>query len=469
MTKKKSKNKQMNHERQKIEAAHNKKDYFRRFRHVTELIHTDLFNAINKAQLEVLYMVRGKSVKIIPDGQTSKEVVQFANEYANMVQQEKTIPLIDGGSKVSLREYFQIVLPMELLLVPPSDADLYPNIKKLVGVPWYDQYRAASRLREDSYYREMDHLRSAIRIFMSDLRYMIFYVDSDLRTSDLQSRDHRMHPEISIRTHRILRKKIRLPNGEVRSGIRVTFASPGYKCPENDMFIPISVPAVKFGITGKHADKKLPLYVTEHALNRLEERTNDIRFKGYTQMSILSAFSDSKAEPNAILPITKLGDKRMLLEYKLFGLKIGYLVVSIPYGVILVHTFLLMTSSSTPEGKILHEQLGLQKLDNQYLGIDKLTTFVNSDILDNEDICNLFREANCESLIEFCKKERSYPTEREDDNEAEEQIQLAARVREYLKKDQEEWEIPDDNQEEWAIPDDDQENEQMELLTDIDD
>jgi hypothetical protein len=445
MAKKKSKNKQTNHERQKVEAAQNKKDYFKRFKHVCDLIHPDLFGTFNQKQIDVLYLLRGVSVKIIPDGDVSKQVMVFANEFAQIVQKEASIPLIEGGAMVSIREYHQIVLPMEILLVPVNPGEFYPNIAKLAGLPWFEQYKDAFDAREEAYYQAMDGLRGAIRVFMSDLRYMIFYVDSAIHTNSvvrpnlslLQPGDNRIRPEISIRPSRPAREKIKLLNGELRNGIRVTFASPHDKMSEKDMFVQVSIAASDLGFKGNFAERMLPMYVTEHALNRLEERTDDMRFKGYTQMNILSIFTNEAAKRR----IVRLADNRMLLEYELFDFKIGYLVISVQYGVILVRTFLLITSSITPEGKILHEQLGLQKLDHQYLGIDKLSTFVNSDILENEDICNLFRKAGCGSLIEFCERLKSDPAWQEN----EEQIQLAAQMREYLKKSElDEWEMAEE-------------------------
>jgi hypothetical protein len=425
---KKSKNKQTNYAQQKVEAAHHKKEYFKRFKQICDLIHPDLFGTFVSIQLEAIYHLRGMSVKIVPDGKVSKKVMDFANEFAQLAQKEPSIPLYKDGPKIiNLREFHQIIMPVEVLLNPDNKGDdQYYNIGAIENCSWFKQFMDAYDDRETAYNEAMDKLRASIRIFMSDIRYMVFYVDTFYGKGSAQHDDNRIRPQISIRPFRPERKKIKIANGEFRNAIRYIMVSPDADEPENRMFLAVSIPASFLGFKTYGEELLMPLYVTEHALNRLEERTDETRLKGYIQSNILSAFADNYKKPNLI----KLRDHKMMLEFKLFDFKIGYLVISVLEGVILVRTFLMMTSTATPEGKILHEQLGLQKLDNKYLGIDKLHTFLNSDILENEDICELFIKAGCESLIDLCKMlKTSWQLEKN-----EEKIKLASQMRDYLKK-----------------------------------
>jgi hypothetical protein len=433
---KKSKNKQTNHAQQKVEAAHHKKEYFKRFKNVCDLIHPDLYSVFVPIQLEALYHLRGMSVKIVPDGKVSKKVMAFANEFAQLAQKEPSIPLYKDGPKIiNLREYHQIIMPIDVLLNPKNkDDDMYYNLVTLEDSPWFEQYMEAYEDREDAYYTAMDKLRASIRIFMSDLRYMVFYVNTSYNTDSSKHSDSRIRPEISIHPFRPERKKIKIANGEFRNAIRYVIVSSDTDEPESRMFIPVSIPASFLGFKTYGEEIMMPLYITEHALNRLDERTDDTRLKGYIQLSILTSFTENNNKPKLI----KLRDNKMMMEYKLLDFKIGYLVISVLEGIILVRTFLLMTSPATPEGKILHEQLGLQKLDNKYLGIDVLHTFLNSDILENEDICEMFIKAGCQSLIDLCKNLKiSSQLEKNND----EKIKLAAQMRDYLTKgNPEEWE-----------------------------
>jgi hypothetical protein len=252
---------------------------------------------------------------------------------------------------------------------------------------------------------------------------------------------------IHILPHRPERLKIKLPDGETRLGIRCTLVSPPIDdTDKNDenfaeaKFFPLILPLLLFGLKGARMEKVLPVYVTEHALNRLEERIG-CGYQGDVQAAVaysLIALGHPDRQP------IRIGRDRMLVEYRLRDLKVGYLVVSIQDDVILVRTFMLMTNHTTPEGSLLHRQLGLEILDKQYLGIDRLSTFVHSDILQHEDICELFRHAGCSSLIELCDKLKDDVLWKQDS----EQIKLAARMREYLKKGEpdEEWTLPDEEE-----------------------
>jgi hypothetical protein len=49
----------------------------------------------------------------------------------------------------------------------------------------------------------------------------------------------------------------------------------------------------------------------------------------------------------------------------------------------------------------LKENTGLNKVDIKYLNIDKLRTFINSDIVKNERIKNIFIDAGCGGLFDL--------------------------------------------------------------------
>ena len=73
-------------------------------------------------------------------------------------------------------------------------------------------------------------------------------------------------------------------------------------------------------------------------------------------------------------------------------------------GKIVIRTFLFITNNGTPEGLKLQNITGLQKLDKKYLAIDKLSTFMTSDIGNNEKVRKIFTSAGCECLLELYEK-----------------------------------------------------------------
>jgi hypothetical protein len=433
----------------KISEQQHKNEYLRRLKHVCNLIHPDLARMLMPVQMIAIYLVRGTSLRIVADGKVKPEVLAFANEYVRMIQRDEKIPLFqDGDAMVSVGEYHHILSPLEWMIRPgaPLESDIRPNPDMFVGIPWYETFFAEREERYAAYQQAMLNIKMTISYFLSDHRYELYYStyknDSKASSSPL---DAKMLQVIHILPHRPERLKIKLSNGKTRLGIRCTLVFPPIDDKSNEnleeaKFLPLSLPFLWFGLKGGHKEKILPVYVTEHALNRLEERIG-CGFQGDVQAAVAYSLI-SLGHPDR-QPI-RIGRDRMLVEYRLRNLKVGYLVVSIQDDVILVRTFMLMTNHTTPEGSLLHQQLGLEILDKQYLGIDRLSTFVHSDILQHEDICELFRHAGCSSLIELCDKLKDDVLWKQDS----EQIKLATRMREYLKKGEpeEEWTLPDEEE-----------------------
>jgi hypothetical protein len=252
---------------------------------------------------------------------------------------------------------------------------------------------------------------------------------------------------IHVQPHRVERKRIKLRSGETRNALRLTAALPSNAlddpAPERRRFMHLSIAPALIGVQDPQPTRKRPVYISEHALNRLDERTG-CASSGYMQMFLAQSLMKG--------PARKMTDERLLLDFEAFDQKIGYLVLSIQRNSILVHTFLFLTANGTPEGRNLREQLGLQKADHQYLGIDKLSTFIHSDILQHEDVCEWFRQAGCESLLKICKRLKNDEFWQQEG----EQIQLAERMKEYLKTGEpaDAWDFPEEEETEDPETDD---------------
>jgi hypothetical protein len=93
--------------------------------------------------------------------------------------------------------------------------------------------------------------------------------------------------------------------------------------------------------------------------------------------------------------------------------KLGYFKGDIIGDKLVIRTFLFITNNGTPEGKKLQKLIGLQKADKKYLGIDKLSTFILSDIKENEQLKTLFCEAGCGDLFKLDKTVLNKPEEKE--------------------------------------------------------
>jgi hypothetical protein len=154
-------------------------------------------------------------------------------------------------------------------------------------------------------------------------------------------------------------------------------------------------------IENPFADIPLDVYILTHALQRLSERidcfpTGSIHYNMFISLKDPKVFYD--------------GNQNILIEYRYFGTRAGYFRVDIIEGKIIIRTFLFITNNGTPEGLKLGNITGLQKLDKKYLAIDRLSTFMTSDIGENDKIRKIFTSAGCQCLLELYEKSHQVAT-----------------------------------------------------------
>jgi hypothetical protein len=143
-----------------------------------------------------------------------------------------------------------------------------------------------------------------------------------------------------------------------------------------------------------NSNQLFSVYVQSHAFNRLTERIDGI-FDGILHFNLYHSFKNIQVHSD------KHGG--YLFEFSINQIKVGYFKGEIIGENIVLRTFLFLTNNGTPEGKKLHANIGIMKEDKIYLTIDKLSTFVNSDIASNERLKQVFIDAGCESLFRIDK------------------------------------------------------------------
>ena len=137
---------------------------------------------------------------------------------------------------------------------------------------------------------------------------------------------------------------------------------------------------------------KFNIYIQEHAIQRLYERLDSFISPEYLHFELYQA---------VINPEISVSEGNTLLEYKLIGWKVGYLLIDIHDNIALIRTFLFITNDGTPEGVKLKKKTGLESLDKQYWAIDKLSTFVNMDFRKNKVLKKIFEECGCDHLYKI--------------------------------------------------------------------
>ena len=132
-----------------------------------------------------------------------------------------------------------------------------------------------------------------------------------------------------------------------------------------------------------------------HVLERIQTRLGKL-FREFSYPYITVALQNAEYIP--------AGKKNSFLIPVENGIsKLGYLKADVIGDKLVVRTFLFITNNGTPEGKKLNQMFGLQKADKKYLGIDKLSTFIQSDIKNDEKLKAIFCLAGCGDLFKLDK------------------------------------------------------------------
>jgi hypothetical protein len=82
-------------------------------------------------------------------------------------------------------------------------------------------------------------------------------------------------------------------------------------------------------------------------------------------------------------------------------IKVGYLVADLKDDKLIIRTFLFLTQNGTPEGNKLVELYGLGKLDKSFLAMDKLSTFLTTDMCSDSNLSEIFQQAGCQYLLDI--------------------------------------------------------------------
>jgi len=142
--------------------------------------------------------------------------------------------------------------------------------------------------------------------------------------------------------------------------------------------------------------QELDVYIQSHALTRLRERLDlldqeAINYALWENMHTIKQFETYNGY--------------LLLPFKVFGIKIGYLVANFADDKLLFRTFLFITHNSSPEGTRLRKITGLGKEDITYWHIDRLSTFVNLKEEKYPGLLGLFAKAGLGKLMDLKNKE----------------------------------------------------------------
>ncbi|WP_320053132.1 hypothetical protein [uncultured Acetobacteroides sp.] len=144
-----------------------------------------------------------------------------------------------------------------------------------------------------------------------------------------------------------------------------------------------------FGFKGTPID----VYFQSHALERLAERLDGLMIG----VSLGLCITEIKRNPI----VHDVGGGKYLLDVVINDIKLGYFVAYLIEGYLLIKTFLFVTNTSTPEGEKLDRLSGMAKIDKEYLGIDRLSTFLAISPKDAPELKELLEKAGLGYLLKM--------------------------------------------------------------------
>ncbi len=328
--------------------------------------------------IDEMYRLRFRSVRIEPassdiPSRLLKEIRYMLDKFLA----DHKFRFTEGGEEISYKDYLSAGRALVYYL-STGDRQKYPTIL-------HEKFaRLIQAVDEDHKPTEMiHHVSGLLCLYISRINRRLYWLDHHM-----EFKDGHLYDCLYMHTENPVKKPVAVRN-VVRTVFRVgwTFASHGMEWSVvrmGDLGIPTTKP-----------DRMVDVYIQSHALVRLKERV-DCEASSMLHFHLFWAFKDLK--------VAKLGTQS-LIEFRLHQKKVGYFVFDIVDNILVVKTFLFLTMDGTPEGDNLRETLGLQAIDKQYLGIDRLSTFVASDIKDNQEVKEHFVQAGCTDLFGLKKQE----------------------------------------------------------------
>lgn len=371
-------------QRMKELAAKSRKDFFARMKFLVDGIGgKNTFDLFSPSDLDEIYGMRFRSLKIINANghETPKAILKEMQMLATEVLKRGSVPInCNTPFSISLFDFSTVGLTLLLYLhnkkeeVNSRTSNLLSALDYFISFEDNDAYRKASE--------ELHHAVHYLSVMYSETITEFFGLEfvtlaevkgvPGMYLCGLVSRFKNEPIQVTIdeKSRPVFPVTSSIYNGVVKLDL-----------------VTVKVSNIDARFT---SNTELPVYIQNHALNRLSERLD-----GAPMCFLLLCLHSSMKNPE----IFKNNKGELLTPYYLGKVKVGYLKLLVVDGLLVIQTFLFLTNNSTPEGIKLNANTGFLKEDKMYLSIDKLSTFLKTDMQSNEVVKKMFIDAGCGSLF----------------------------------------------------------------------
>jgi len=376
------KKKPSGHQLEVIAKAHHKNEFLRKFKYFcNSCCDEDIYSLIPQKVIERIYLFRYHTFKVLPaEGQLVTNVVlsNMKSYLSRRVKMDKIV-LSQIGIEITIEDYFTVGLTVQGYSRVIEDKDFLHA----------DQVRSAMKNFEikegiiENALSKLFEIISALGYWESKIGGFMYWLKYDQKL--IKSGGNGMNNILEVYSHKPETGRAKI-NGKVRPVIRL-----GWGLANTGVEWANLQPSL-LNIKNGSSDLPLKVYVQSHTLQRLDERIDCVSTT-ISHLNFFSSFVNAKVFYD--------NNHNILIEHRICECKVGYFRVDIVDGLAVVRTFLFLTQSGTPEGQLLWKNTGLQKLDTKYLVMDKLSSFMYSDIGENVRIRKILQDSGCQGLLDL--------------------------------------------------------------------
>ncbi len=341
----------------------------------------DAFRIIPKTELEKIYKLRSLPVKILPaeGNEVPKDIMRKFRKSMNELMPMVNVGITDKDVKINLNTYFTVA------------SIFFEYINDLKG----DEYRDAEFVKQlkekfksykdtfNTAYRKLMMCLDVICIDTGDLLKRLYWTTHSFKlahgdTCGIENiiSVHSSLPEtIHDNKDSIDRQLLRVSCGFADKGILSVDADRGKLKVANE----VNAPPIK-------------VFIQAHALHRMKERLDSLN-PFWQHLELIRAVREMKIRHRI--------DGNFFIEYRLDSITVGYLVADLKDENLIIRTFLLITQNGTPEGDKFSELCGLDKIDKSFLRMDRLSTFISTDMCSNPRLKEIFQFSGCRNLLDL--------------------------------------------------------------------
>lgn len=381
----KSKRKTGRYHQGKVDREKRKTEFLKKFKEMmNSLAGESIYSCLSRKDIDIMYKYRCHPFRVVPaEGYCiTGEILNDCQRFLVIWMQNQFFTIQPNDVRISLYDFYSVAGTIWASQIYLGKDDRAEVVKLKNSLKEFVDHMTEFNDKAN------EILTGFLRTYCfmkSDIRKTLYWVNYKLEMDKNKCRGPENILYLYSRSVENIKMKI---DGIVRPVKPVCWAL--YNTPPS----PMSIEKFFFTLRKEDTGKQINVYIQSHAVNRLSERIDCIN-TGLLQYYMYSSIKNPKIFYFC---------NNLLIEFQMFNSKAGYFRADLFDDKIIIRTFLFITNNGTPECYKLQKNTGLKKLDIKYLEIERLSTFMSSDVGNNEEVRRILEESDCGCLVELYEK-----------------------------------------------------------------